>query len=236
MSQFTGIRCADPDALRQRVLLSETTQTTDRLYEPQAVVPASNTLWRPNAAELEPFLATETTPTGGTVEVVQFTVALRKYLTGHPGKISATVCAPDQLTTTENTRNANLRTGLHLDSKEARPVSSRLESQRRIGLNFGPGKRYLLLGSVDALSLSSALGKPETHEPNTGDVRSYQARHAAQGDMALHCLWLELQCGEAYFAPTEVCTHDGSTYGVSEPSTIQFWIGAPVPGSFGTAI
>lgn len=229
-----GIRCENPWLLQKHAWLTETRITADPAYEPGAVVPDASRRSRPSAAELEPFLADSQTPAGGSIELIHFSAPLRDYLLEHPQQTKPTICKPNQLTTTENTGNKNLRTGLHLDSKENRPLATRFDSQRRIGLNNGPGLRYLLIGSLDAFSLGSQLGEPESFIPTTGDVREYVAGYQAYGRVALRCLWLPLEPGHAYIAPTEVAIHDGSTFGSSIGSTIQFWIGAPGPGELGS--
>lgn len=224
-----GIACNNPDALQEQALISEVSTaislTEPNVYEQGAVTPHTQ-LHRPTAKELRPFLATEDTPVGGLIEVTLISDALRRHIdTAMP--LQPTVCPPNQLTTTQNTKNNNLRPGMHVDSMEDLPLGTRLQSQRRIGLNRGPGLRFLLVGSVSIFDIADFSQRPSHYQPNTLDVREYANLSCAGEAPPLRCLWILLKPGMAYIAPTENIVHDGSTLGSRLDSTIYFWVGAP---------
>ncbi|TQF06915.1 hypothetical protein E6W39_37895 [Kitasatospora acidiphila] len=131
------------------------------------------------------------------------------------------------LTTTLNPASGR-HIGIHLDNWDRLPYRNRLQSRRRLCINAGPGARYLLLGSVDALAICRALHPDyQEHHPHTEDIRAYvSAGHC------LKCLRIFLKPGEGYIAPTELLPHDGSTAGTTEPSTAAFWLGHWDAGDF----
>lgn len=224
-----GIACNDPEALRQNVLISEISITPplvdSQVYEPDAITPSPQ-LFRPTAKDLQPFLATEDTPVNGLIEITFISTALQRHV--HDAlPLQPTVCDPNQLTTTQNTRNDDLRPGMHVDSMEDLPLDTRLQSERRIGLNRGPGLRFLLVGSVSIFDIADFHQRPSQYQPNTQDVRDYAAQSCAGEAPPLRCLWIPLRQGMAYIAPTENIVHDGSTHGSRLGSTISFWVGAP---------
>ncbi|MGC0318115.1 hypothetical protein [Kitasatospora acidiphila] len=131
------------------------------------------------------------------------------------------------LTTTFNPAGGRY-IGIHLDNWDRLPYRNRLQSRRRPCINVGPGARYLLLGSVDALAICRALhANYRERHPHTEDIRSYvSAGHR------LRCLRILLKPGEGYVAPTELVPHDGSTAGLAEPSVAAFWLGHWDVGDF----
>ena len=232
-----GIACNDPEALRQNVLISEISTVTSlnepNTYEADAVTPHPK-LFRPTTRDLQPFLATEDTPVNGLIEITFISTALRSHIY-NAMPLQPTVCEPNQLTTTQNTKNNDLRPGLHVDSMEDLPLGRRLQSERRIGLNRGPGLRFLLVGSVSIFDIADFSQQPSHYQPNTQDVRDYAALSCAGEAPPLRCLWIPLKQGMAYIAPTENIVHDGSTHGCRVGSTINFWVGAPKKrGELGT--
>lgn len=137
----------------------------------------------------------------------------------HPVQfLGYTECAGNQRTTTTDHRTMR-RLGIHLDNFDRMPLERRHESRRRIGLNLGPGPRYLLLATQDVEDLAHLTPLIE-REPHTDQVRRYVA-----GGGQLACIRIRLEPGEGYIAPTELIPHDGSTWGLEPPSTIAFWIG-----------
>lgn len=225
-SEYTGVAYNSVDAVLAQTLISEIAFADAVEYEQGAIVPQTE-LHRPTCQELQPFLATDSTPTSGLIEIVRPTSDLRDHILKRAELLVPTVCEPNQLTTTANTENHNLRPGLHIDSKEDRPIETRAQSERRIGFNRGPGPRFLLLGSVNIFDIAEHMNLPATYAPATGDVRRY-ASHALAGEVPpLRCLWLLLKPGVAYIAPTENIIHDGSTHGSQQGSTIDFWLGGP---------
>lgn len=224
MSKYTGIACNDSEAIRAQVWISDLQITQDAQYDHGAVVPNVNR-WRPSREEFAPFLATPETPTGGTIELIHTTKALERYLSvNRNSELKPTDCAPNQLTTTKSDGDSLLRHGLHFDNHFQFPAVSRLTSPRRIGRNSGPGGRWLLLGSIDAIELTQLLGYPPEHIPTVHDIRRYVANLNKFGGLVMRCLWVPIPRFTAYIAPTEMIVHDGSTFTMPEPSTIRFWM------------
>lgn len=224
-----GIACNDPEILRQNILISEISTVTSLIepdtYEQGAVTPYPK-VHRPTVKDLQPFLATEDTPVNGLIEITLISKALRRHVY-NTMPLQPTICPPNQLTTTQNTKNNNLRPGLHVDSMEDLPLGTRSRSERRIGLNRGPGLRFLLIGSVSIFDIAQFSQRSSDYRPNTLDVRGYANLSCAGEAPPLRCLWIPLKPGMAYIAPTENIVHDGSTYGNRLGSTINFWVGAP---------
>lgn len=234
-SEYTGLTYDSIETVQVQTLISEIALTHAVDYESSAIIPYTQ-LHRPTQQELKPFLATDSTPTSGLIELVRPTAQLLEHIAQKTQRLAPTICEPNQPTTTCNTENRNLRPGLHIDSKENRPISTRMQSERRIGFNRGPGARFLLLGSVNVFDIAECMALPPGHAPNTGDIREYASLSLAGEVPPLHCLWLLLKPGMAYIAPTENVIHDGSTLGSRLGSTIDFWIGAPEQRSDSSAI
>jgi hypothetical protein len=137
----------------------------------------------------------------------------------HPARfLGYTECAANQRTTTTDTRTTR-RLGIHLDNFDRLPLERRHQSRRRIGLNLGPGPRYILLTTQDINELARRSPLIE-RDPHTDQVRRFVAQEGQ-----LICVRIRLEPGEAYVAPTELIPHDGSTMGIHSPSTIAFWLG-----------
>lgn len=137
----------------------------------------------------------------------------------HPAQfLGYTECAANQRTTTTD-HGTMRRLGIHLDNFDRMPLEYRGRSRRRLGINLGPGPRYLLLTTQDIKGLAriSPLIEPN---PHTDQVRRYVARGGQ-----LTCIRIRLEPGQGYIAPTELIPHDGSTWGLDSPSTIVFWLG-----------
>jgi hypothetical protein len=227
--EYTGIACTNVDKLRENVLISDISSVASliepAIYEGDAITPHPQ-LYRPSSKDLEPFLANEDTPINGLIEITFISNALKKHVADCMA-LQPTVCQPNQITTTQNTKNNDLRPGLHVDSREDLPLQDRMQSARRIGLNRGHGVRFLLVGSVNIFDIAEYKQSSPTDTLNTGDVREY-ARHALTGEAPpLRCLWIPLKPCMAYIAPTENIVHDGSTHGSYLGSTINFWVGGP---------
>jgi hypothetical protein len=137
----------------------------------------------------------------------------------HPARfLGYAECAADQLTTTTDPSTMR-RIGIHLDNFDRMPLERRHESRRRIGINLGPGTRFLVLTTQDVQALAQVTPIIERNL-HTDQVR----RYVAQGGR-LTCIRIRLDPGEGYLAPTELIPHDGSTAGTHSPSTIAFWLG-----------
>ena len=121
------------------------------------------------------------------------------------------------------------RLGIHLDNFDRLPLERRHESRRRVGINLGPGPRFVVLTTQDIKGLAHITPLIERN-PHTDQIR----RYVAQGGQ-LTCIRIRLDPGEGYLAPTELIPHDGSTKGFHSSSTIAFWLGEWPRGSLPSA-
>ncbi|GIH02959.1 hypothetical protein Rhe02_10260 [Rhizocola hellebori] len=114
-----------------------------------------------------------------------------------------------------------LRPGLHVDNRDNKPLRTRLRSRRRMGLNLGPGSRWLLVCFPDILTIAQTLGRDQDRVPGNDEFGEFvdSRRHDVT------CVWIPVQPGEAYVAPTDLVGHDGGTLG-SQESTIYFFLGS----------
>lgn len=232
MNRNIGIACNNPETLRAQVWLSEVTIAQDDRYDSGAVVPSTER-WKPTWNEFEPFLATPDTPADGTIELIHHTRALEQYIASRDKELKPVTSQPGQLTTTTD-RKSGLLHGLHFDNHFKLPAATRLHSPRRIGHNVGPGDRWLLVGSIDAITLTELLGYPPEHIPNVNDIRHYVADPAHYGSLALRCLWVPIPKLTTYIGPTEMMAHDGSSFAMPLPSTIRFWMTQLKRGQLGS--
>lgn len=233
--QPVGIAWRNLSVVQERLRVSGVEVTSDPAYVPGAVVPTPATLHEPSRDELRRFLGTDATSPGGLVEIIQGTDGLSELIRDYSGTpLRPTDCLPNQLTTTVDAKRGGKFAGLHIDNGQGLPASKRLESNRRIGFNLGPGNRYLLIGSVDALDLADIYGTDPGYVPSTEDVMRYAADD--KGQVAMLCAWILLRPNEGYIAPTQVVAHDGSTYGQPLGSLIHFYDGLWEPGSLGSII
>lgn len=112
------------------------------------------------------------------------------------------------------------RIGLHIDNFDRLSYADRQNSRRRLCLNFGPGTRYLLVGTRDIKEICRTLGHDrDEYYPHTDDLRRYVA-----AGHSMRCLRIRLTPGQGYIAPTEMVPHDGSTDG-EDWSLAAFWLG-----------
>ncbi|MCF4119961.1 hypothetical protein L1785_03120 [Antribacter sp. KLBMP9083] len=142
----------------------------------------------------------------------------------HPATfVGFTDSDPGKRTTTTDW-STDRRIGVHLDNFDRLPVADRTLARRRLGINLGPGTRWLLVATTDVLDICQTLGTDDPgHYPHTDDLRRYVADgHPLR---LLRLLRIRLDPGDAYIAPTELLPHDGSTLGASDPSRIAFWLG-----------
>ncbi len=123
--------------------------------------------------------------------------------------------------TTTIDESTGLRIGIHVDNFDKLTFDQRDAGRRRLEVNFGPGHRYLLIGTIDVrdVCLANDPAAPSRY-PHSDDIR----RFVASG-RALRLLRIRLDPGQGYIAPTELVPHDGSTSDATEPSPIGFWLG-----------
>lgn len=119
-----------------------------------------------------------------------------------------------------------------MDNFDKLSFADRTTGRRRLGVNLGPGPRWLVLATNDVLDLCRTIDRdrPQSY-PHTDDVR----RYTSEGH-ELQLLRIRLDPGEGYIAPTELLPHDGSTLDATERSRIAFWLGHWPPGTLTTLI
>lgn len=222
-----GVAYTDRRGLQTRCAVATVIYGTDDPdYDADALLPAED--WSPLSSRLAAELdAGHDAPGSTLVELVRVPglAALdeihrfQPFGDRHPARfLGYTECAADQRTTTTDTRTKR-RLGIHLDNFDRMPLERRHESRRRIGINLGPGPRFVVFTTQDVNGLARITPVIERN-PHTDQVR----RFVAQGGQ-LTCIRIRLEPGEGYLAPTEVIPHDGSTTGIRIPSTIAFWLG-----------
>lgn len=224
------IAYGDPSALRARCEIAtvRTARPEETAYEPGAVVPAGQ--WRPmSETDIKAVTAPRRPLDSTLVEIVR--PSYREGLPledltlplGGPDAVylGQALAKPDTITTTDNYQDGRL-IGLHLDNWDKLPYAAKHTGRRRIGLNLGPGSRYLILGAIDAQTVCRAV-HPDDHTqryPHTDDYRTYVA-----SGRPIRIIRILLAPGEGYVAPTEYLLHDGSTEGQDQPSAAAFWLG-----------
>lgn len=220
----------DPNALQERCAGTFVHLTRDEPgYYSEALIPVPD--WQPLGAEEVKALS------GGTVDGAQVEIvrprpdAPRQGVTPEqisaydpfagrwPGSFLGFVDNAAGLATTTIDTAIGTRLGVHLDNFDKLPTARRAESRRRLALNLGAGSRYLVLATDDIQQVSREMGSSARH-PHTNDVR----RYVRDGHL-LRCIRIRLDPGESYIAPTELIPHDGSTWNMSAPSRIAFWLG-----------
>jgi hypothetical protein len=118
-------------------------------------------------------------------------------------------------------QSQDLRIGIHLDNFDKLSFAHRAAGRRRLGVNFGPGIRHLLLATIDVLDVCTVNNPAQpSRYPHTDDLRRY-----VLDERPLTILRIRLDPGQGYIAPTELLPHDGSTLAATAPSRIAFWLG-----------
>lgn len=148
----------------------------------------------------------------------------------YASKFIGHVESPGGYRTTTVDQRFDRRNGIHLDNWDQRSISERMSSRRRLGVNLGPGHRYLIVATEDIGDIGARYQMAGTC-PRTEDIRDF----IRQGG-TLNCVRIRIEPGEGYIAPTELVPHDGSTSGASQPSRIAFWLGHWPAGVFPSAV
>lgn len=231
-----------PSTLHDRCEISSVRLVRDEPgYDPEALLPAPD--WEPLTGEQIKALYVGGTDDGALVEIVRprhaapcYDVTDDEISSYDPfrGRWSSWFLGfvdnpAGQSTTTVDT-GSGFRLGIHLDNFDKLPTARRTESRRRLALNLGPGSRYIVLATSDIQEISRATATTVQY-PHTNDVRRY-----VRGGARLRCIRIRLDPGEGYIAPTELIPHDGSTWGMTAPSRIAFWLGHWPAGTLPTVI
>lgn len=232
----THIAFASPEALIERCEVAAGVRLTSNEpgWEDGAVVPLDD--WLPlttqQAAELQADPATDPNTVVEVVDVpidraaahamIPTTASEFEPFAGrHNADFLGYVDQDPGLRTSTIDESRDLRIGIHLDNFDKLSFTERTTGRRRLGVNFGPGPRHLLLATIDVLDvcLANDTDQPSRY-PHTDDVRRY-----VQDGRPLTILRIRLDPGEGYIAPTELLPHDGSTLTAAAPSRIAFWLG-----------
>lgn len=106
--------------------------------------------------------------------------------------------------------------GLHIDSWDTRPWSTRKEARNRICINLGKESRYFLFVN---LNISTVVDMIAGHEivdyPNPKRNSAFNIFFELYPDYPI--VKVELEPGEFYIAPTENILHDAMTEGKTVP-------------------
>ena len=148
----------------------------------------------------------------------------------YSSKFIGHVESPGGCRTTTVDQRFDRRNGIHLDNWDKRSISERMSSRRRLGVNLGPGHRFLIVATEDIGDIGARYQMAGTC-PRTEDVRDFVRRGGSLG-----CVRIRIEPGEGYIAPTELVPHDGSTSGGNLPSRIAFWLGHWPAGVFPSAV
>jgi hypothetical protein len=199
-------------------------------YDAEAVVPGDD--WTPltheQADQLRPRAGTSA---GALVELISVTdaplydaapetiAAYRPYPADDEHQLLAFADSPAHRLTTTVDHSTGNRLGIHLDNFDHQPTRTREYSRRRLAINLGPGRRYLVLATATIQDIADEL-HPFPRFPHTDDIRRYLREGGT-----LECVRIRIEPGDGYIAPTELIPHDGSTHGVTQPSRVAFWLG-----------
>ena len=178
ISAGIGIAYTDRRGLQERCAIATVTYGTGGPgYDANSLLPADD--WKPLPLRLVSELdAGPNAPASTLVELVRVPGvgsldAVHRFLPfgdRHPARfLGYTECAADQRTTTTDTRTM-WRLGIHLDNFDRMPLERRHESRRRIGINLGPGPRFLVLTTQDIKGLAHITPLIE-RDPHTDQVR-----------------------------------------------------------------
>lgn len=232
----TRIAFTDPEALIERCDVADGARLAvgEPGWEDGSVVPADD--WQPLTAQQAAQLrADDTTDPNTVVEVVQVPIdraaahaimpvtatAFDPFAGRHAADFLGYLDQEPGLRTGTIDESQGLRIGIHLDNFDKLSFDQRTTGRRRLGVNFGPGSRHLLLATIDVLDvcLGNDPDQPSRY-PHTDDLRHY-----VLDGRTLTVLRIRIDPGQGYIAPTELLPHDGSTMTATEPSRIAFWLG-----------
>ncbi len=222
-------------------------------YDPQVVLPDDT--WEPlSTAEVAALRPDAGTPDGALHEVVRlpfgegdleavrsrsvaFSLAdgsqaspFDPFAGRHASVFLGHTDSPAGQRTTTVDQRVDRRTGIHLDNWDKLPMAERSRSRRRLAINLGPGDRYVIVATQDICDLH-ASHPIDAPFPSTADLREL-----ARLGVPLRCVRIRFEPGEGYLAPTELVPHDGSTFGIDQPSRIAFWLGHWPAGEFPAAV
>lgn len=103
--------------------------------------------------------------------------------------------------------------GLHLDSWYRGQLEKRDIAPNRICLNLGPSDRYLLYINIPLQEMFARLEEVGSDDPERNYIGSPLGRAFMRQFPEYPVVKLRVQPGEAYIAPTENISHDGSSEG-----------------------
>lgn len=136
----------------------------------------------------------------------------------------------DTVHTTTNP-HTGISAGFHVDNRDQLPLAEKLGSRRRLGVNIGPGDRWILACVPDVVTMADELSDGTSPDPhiNTNELLvQYVKRDLGR----IACIWLPVPAGMAHLTPTDLFPHDASTFGSAQSSDIFFFLGSWAPGRF----
>ena len=136
---------------------------------------------------------------------------------GLPGKLSATTSPV-----------SGLAPGLHFDGRDNLPLGQRIESRRRLGVNAGPGDRWLFVCIPDIMAMCDRLGVDDQKIPTPNDWQKFATTYLEEID----CIRIPVPAESAYLLGTDIAVHEGSTLGAKDRSHAFFWLGHWTAGQF----
>lgn len=98
--------------------------------------------------------------------------------------------------------------GMHVDNRDDLPLAVRLQSRRRLGINIGPGSRWLLACFPDIVTMAEELGRGPEATPGNAELQEYVDAYPDK----VSCVWIPLPSGWVYTMPSDSMGHDGSTF------------------------
>lgn len=234
-----------PEALNRDLTLSPIRQSLDTVhYEPFAVLPDIDNSRGLSGKEYDRLLAGVDTPAAVLVEVFPAPRGLLEavveyssrnadpnddeakevlkragaaiggeYATssaGEAGRLSATTSPL-----------SGLAPGLHFDGRDGLSLERRFESRRRLGVNAGPGDRWLFVCTPDVVAMCGRLGISSENAPRPGDWHKFAMAYPEEVD----CIRIPIPAESAYLLGTDIAVHEGSTFGANERSHAFFWLG-----------
>lgn len=108
---------------------------------------------------------------------------------------------------TSQTKDGNLKTGLHIDSWDHKDWSRRRGCSNRISINIGSFPRHLVFCPVTVDEIFECFGESDQRSEPGVDLTTW----FLSSFLDVPLVRMRVMPGEAYLAPTENLIHDGST-------------------------
>ena len=129
--------------------------------------------------------------------------------------------SPAHVLTTTAWPDRPIFAGMYVDNRDKLSLARRTESRRRMGINAGPGHRWLLMCFPDIIEIAHTLGRADDSTP--GNTEFQELIDTNPHDV--QCLWIPIRPDEMYISPSDLGGHDGSAWDSSEGSAMHFVLG-----------